>query len=101
MREKGKQLKKINKDEGKNAFKKYVNPDVMKIQQKIPKEQYGNFEDFLEDLKKLEEKVNKEGPNYVDMSYNCQLMVNKVLVQGVTYLFKRMKNEKEAIKKSL
>lgn len=45
-------------------------------------------------MKKFEEKITKEGPNYVDSVLNCQLCINKILGQGVTYLSKRMKMDK-------
>lgn len=37
----------------------------------------------------------------MDSNLHCQICINKILGQGVTYLFKRMKNEREQIKKTL
>jgi hypothetical protein len=44
MRVRGRELRQVNADEGKIAFKKYITPFVASIQPKINKEQYGSIE---------------------------------------------------------
>lgn len=63
--------------------------------------QYKSFEDFLEEINRIEDKATKEGPNYVDSNLNCQIIIRKLLSQGITHLSRSLKNEKEHIKKTL
>ena len=94
MKERAREIRAANAEDGKSAFKKYIAPFISSIQQKITKEQYSTLEEFMEELKKLEAKIEKEGPNFVDSKLNCSLCINRVLAQGAGYIFKRVRNEK-------
>lgn len=94
LKKRSENIRTENADAGKLALKKYYEPFTKPIQKKLTSEQYGSLEEFIDDLKKFEAKVEKEGPNYVDAKLVLYMAMKALLTQGANFIFKKMKNEK-------
>lgn len=100
IKQKSMNIRLQNADAGKAALKKYYAPFTQPIQKKLTSEQYGSLEEFIDDLKKFETKVEKEGPSYVDAKLVLMMAIRALLTQGANFIFKKMKNEKENVMKT-